>query len=116
VLVLLTYRSDEVNAALRHFLAELDRERLATEFVLTSLTTGEIDAMLKAIFGQSRPTRAEFLDAISEITEGNPFFIEEVLNPCHRWRCVSREGAWDRKPGTKDPAKHSRAYSVDRTG
>ena len=34
----LTYRSDEVHPALAHFLASLDRERLATELALNPLT------------------------------------------------------------------------------
>ena len=34
LLVLLTYRSDEVHPSLSHFLAQLDRERLVQEFAL----------------------------------------------------------------------------------
>ena len=42
LLVLLTYRSDEVQPSLSHFLAQLDRERLAQEFALAPLTRSEV--------------------------------------------------------------------------
>src|SRR5712692_3324899 len=41
LLVLLTYRSDEVRPALSHWLAELDREHLGQEVALTRLTRSE---------------------------------------------------------------------------
>src|SRR5438045_2399771 len=48
LLLLLTYRSDEVRPSLRHFLAQLDRERLAQECTLARLTREEVEAMLRA--------------------------------------------------------------------
>jgi len=45
--ILLTYRSDEVRPGLRHFLAQLDRERLAQEISLNRLTRSDVDAMLR---------------------------------------------------------------------
>src|SRR6266516_5294590 len=47
LLLLLTYRSDEVRPSLRHFLAHLDRERLAQECSLAVLTREEVEAMLR---------------------------------------------------------------------
>ena len=35
--------------------------------------------MLRAIYDLPNPVPASTLDAIYELTEGNPFFIEEVL-------------------------------------
>ncbi len=78
ILLLLTYRSDELHARLSRFLAELDRRRLAVELLLTPLTLSEVDAMLRAIFDLQGPVRIELLEALYELTEGNPFFIEEV--------------------------------------
>src|SRR5947199_7107569 len=54
LLVLLTYRSDEVHPGLSHFLAHLDRERLAQEFSLAPLSRSEVSAMLDAIFALLR--------------------------------------------------------------
>ncbi|HEU0028912.1 MAG TPA: AAA family ATPase, partial [Ktedonobacterales bacterium] len=79
LLLALSYRSDEMSPSLRHFLAELDRERLARELVLKRLTRGGVSAMLQATLGLERPVRAEFVDGLHALTEGNPFFVEETL-------------------------------------
>ncbi len=79
LLLLLTYRSDEVRSSLRHFLAQLDRERLAQEILLARLTRDEVEAMLQAIFAPPRSARVELADLLYTLTEGNPFFVEEIL-------------------------------------
>jgi DNA-binding CsgD family transcriptional regulator/tetratricopeptide (TPR) repeat protein len=99
LLLALTYRSDEIGADLAHFLAGLDRERLAAEVVLSRLTVAEVDALIRAIFGQAGPVRAEFLDAVYGLTEGNPFFIEEILKALvAAGEIFYTSGAWSRKP------------------
>jgi tetratricopeptide (TPR) repeat protein len=99
LLLLLTYRNDEVSPSLSHFLAELNRARLATELVLNRLTPAEVDAMMRAIFDQQRPVRTEFLQPIYALTEGNPFFIEEVLKSLVAAGEIFRTpSGWDRKP------------------
>jgi predicted ATPase/DNA-binding CsgD family transcriptional regulator len=86
LLLLVTYRSDEVNPSLKSWLAQLDRERMAQEIQLTSFARNDVDAMLSAIFEQRhtaldmrRFLHGELLDAIYTLTEGNPFFVEEIL-------------------------------------
>lgn len=79
LLLLLTYRHDETQPSLYHFLAELERTRLAAEIVLSRLTPAEVEAMIRAIFELAQPVRNEFLEAIYGLTEGNPFFVEEIL-------------------------------------
>lgn len=99
LLLLLTYRHDELSPGLTQLLMELDREHAATELVLQPLTPDEIDGMLRAIFNLAEPVRSEFLDAIAALTEGNPFFIEEVLKSLiASGGIVYADGAWDRKP------------------
>src|SRR5829696_4650486 len=49
VLLLLTYRGDETTPELTHFLAELDRERLGTEFALKPMSAPDVEEMLQAI-------------------------------------------------------------------
>ena len=99
LLLILTYRTDEIWSRLIHFLAELDREQRVTELVLTRLNLEQVDAMLRAIFNLERPVRAEFLDAIYGLTEGNPFFIEEVLKSLIAEGEISNVGEeWDPKP------------------
>jgi DNA-binding CsgD family transcriptional regulator/tetratricopeptide (TPR) repeat protein len=99
ILLLATYRSDEVHPELRHFLAELDRGRLATELAVSRLSAGDVDAMLRAIFQLDRPARADFLDALFALTDGNPFFVEEVLKSLLAAGDIFyADGVWDRKP------------------
>ncbi len=99
ILLLTTYRNDEANPSLSHFLAELDRARLASELVLGRLTMEEVDAMIRAIFDQRRPVRTEFLQPIYALTEGNPFFVEEVLKSLvAAGEIFHTQRGWDRKP------------------
>jgi predicted ATPase len=99
VLLLLTYRSDEQHEALGHALATLERERLLVEWPLTPLRPDEVDGMIRAIFDLETPVRAEFLEAICSLTEGNPFFIEEVLKSLVASGDIFyADGTWDRKP------------------
>src|SRR5829696_8707197 len=49
ILLLLTYRGDETTPELTHFLAELDRERLGTEFALKPMSAPDVEEMLQAI-------------------------------------------------------------------
>jgi DNA-binding CsgD family transcriptional regulator/tetratricopeptide (TPR) repeat protein len=98
IVLLLTYRSDEVHAGLRHFLATLDRARLASEWSLDPLSAPDVEAMLRAIFQLTQPVRSDFLDALYGLTEGNPFFIEETLKSLvEAGDIYYREGRWDRK-------------------
>jgi DNA-binding CsgD family transcriptional regulator len=105
LLVLLTYRSDEVHPGLNHFLAHLDRERLVQEFALAPLTRSEVSAMLHAIFDLRRSVfmvpplvQGELLDAMYTLTEGNPFLIEELLKSLIEAGDIFYEqGRWKRK-------------------
>ena len=98
VVLLLTFRDDEHRPGLP-WLGQLDRERLAEEILLARLGRVEVDAMIRAIFALDRPIRAEFLDAIYALTEGNPFFVEEVLKSLIAAGDIywTSQG-WDRKP------------------
>jgi len=98
ILLLLTYRSDEVNPSLRHMLALVDRERLGAEIALPRLTPDEVDAMLRAIFDQPQPIRPDFLGAIHDLTDGNPFFVEEVIRSLVAAGDIFRvAGRWERR-------------------
>ncbi len=79
VLLVLTYRSDEVRGHLSHLLTHLDRERLAAEMRLRPLSVTEVEAMVRAIFGLTQPVRADRLNLVYGLSDGNPFFVEEML-------------------------------------
>ena len=108
LLLVLTYRNDEVHSELRHWLAQLDREHLAQEFVLTPLTRSEVAAMLRAIFDRASPMPASTIEAIYELTEGNPFFIEEILKSLiTTGAIVSAHQMWEDQPWNELPIPRS---------
>jgi predicted ATPase len=82
LLLLLTYRSDEVRPGLSHFLAELDRERLATENALPRLSMDEVHMMLRAMLAPERPVRAEFLQAIYTLEFRERGGVTDVNRQC----------------------------------
>ena len=79
LLVLLTYRSDEMHQPLRSLLAQLDRERLRQEVVLEPLSRADTETFLQTILQETDSLPVGMLDALYDLTEGNPFFLEEVL-------------------------------------
>jgi DNA-binding CsgD family transcriptional regulator/tetratricopeptide (TPR) repeat protein len=79
LLMVLTYRSDEVHQPLRSLLAQLDRERLRQEIVLVRLTRVDTETMLRTILQGADSLPVGMLDVLYDLTEGNPFFLEEVL-------------------------------------
>lgn len=98
-LLAITYRSDEILPALRHLLAELDRGRLASDMVLAPLSQVEIGSMLQAIFDLPYTPRGELPEVLHALTEGNPFFIEEVLHVLVADGDIYvANGKWERKP------------------
>jgi len=79
LLVVLTYRSDEVHSLLRSVLAQFDRERQRQEVILEPLSRTYTETFLRTILQGTRSLPAGMLDALFDLTEGNPFFLEEVL-------------------------------------
>lgn len=77
--ILATYRTEDARPPLLHALAELDRLRLAEELRLDQLTRAETEVMVRAILDLHRPLRRDFLESLFNLTEGNPFFVEEIL-------------------------------------
>lgn len=97
ILFLLTYRDDEVTPELRHFLAQLDREHLAADFTLRRLGRAEVSQMLHTIFALHQAIPTGLVEHIYLRTDGNPFFIEEVLKSLIvSGEIIEREGVWER--------------------
>ena len=113
ILFVLTYRNDEVSPELRHCLAEFDREHLAQDFSLKRLDRVGVDAMLQAIFAMHRAPHADLLESMYQLTEGNPFYIEEVLKSLiATGEITDREGVWER---TLLFGKHTHHPSIPRS-
>lgn len=99
LLLLLSYRLEEAPPRLTHLLAQLDREHLAREMTLAPLTRDEVGAMVRAIFDLPYPVKAVFLDFLYSLTEGNPFFVEEVLKALiAAGEIYYARGRWERRP------------------
>jgi predicted ATPase/DNA-binding SARP family transcriptional activator len=77
VLVIGTYRETDLGEPLASVLADLHRERAIERLRLGSLHRGEVATMISEWLGRAPPTH--FAHALHRETEGNPFFIEEVL-------------------------------------
>ena len=96
--ILLTYRGDEVHPDLAHFLATIDRERLGNEMCLDRFDACRVASMLQTIFGIESPVPADLLQSIFSLTDGNPFFIEEVLTVLGTdRRFVTKDDGWTRE-------------------
>ena len=80
VLILGGYREVELDRThpLAAALVEWNRERLVTRIQLGRLTKDDCGQLLASMFEQDEVS-PEFTEAIFRETEGNPFFIEEVV-------------------------------------
>ena len=79
ILLVGTYRNDEISSRLSHYLAELNRDRLVQEIRLAPLTRHEVEQMVRAMLKSERSVSADWFDVFISLTEGNPFFVEEIL-------------------------------------
>lgn len=79
LLFLGTYRTDELHRRhpLTHLLAQLLREPVYHEVRLAPLSRAELADMLETTLERALP--GGFVEALYSRTEGNPFFVEEVL-------------------------------------
>lgn len=97
VLVLGAYRETELDRAhpLAKSLVDWNRERLVTRIPLKRFDAAETSAQLDALLGEH--VSADFGQAVHRETEGNPFFVEEVLKALIEKGSVRREsGRWKR--------------------
>ncbi len=97
VLIVGAYRETELDRAhpLAKSLVDWNRERLVTRIALRRFNPAETSAQLGALLGES--VSNDFGEAVHQETEGNPFFVEEVLKALIEQGSVRREsGRWKR--------------------
>ncbi len=100
VLIVGTYRDVEVDRAhpLSSALSEMNRERLYRRVLVRRLTPQHVAAMIQSIFQARQPVSDELRDLIYTETEGNPFFVEEILKHLVEAGALYMEdGRWQRK-------------------
>ncbi len=101
LLILGTYRDVEVDPThpLSSALSEMNRERLYRRVLVRGLAPQFVAAMIQSIIQAPQPVSVEFRDVIYQETEGNPFFVEEVLKHLVEIGALYLEGGrWQRKP------------------
>ncbi len=97
VLIVGAYRETELDRAhpLAKSLVDWNRERLITSIILRRFNPAETGDQLEALLGEN--VSGEFAVAVHRETEGNPFFVEEVLKALIERGSVRREnGRWRR--------------------
>lgn len=100
VLIVACYREVELDRThpLATALVEWNRERLATRLPLARLQRGDTATLLATLFRQESISN-EFVEVIYRETEGNPFFIEEVIKTLiEQGQVYVEAGHWERKP------------------
>ncbi|HJW91540.1 MAG TPA: AAA family ATPase, partial [Anaerolineales bacterium] len=99
LLVLGAYREIELDRAhpLSAALVDWNRARLVTRQQLSRLSLEDCSQLLAAMFGQTEITQ-EFAEAIYRETEGNPFFVEEVVKALvEQGQIYRQDGEWERR-------------------
>jgi hypothetical protein len=93
ILILGAYREVELDRShpLAAALVEWNRERLVTRLPLGRLSAAETRSFLATLFGQETVGEA-FAGAIHKETEGNPFFLEEVVKALIEQGQIYRDG------------------------
>ncbi len=97
VLMVLTFREREVEGPLADLLAGLARRSGHESLRLAGLGLDEVQLLAQERLGGSVPPTG-FVEALREHTDGNPFFLEEVL------RDLIREGTWNAASVGRVPA------------
>ncbi len=108
VLTVVTCRREDATPALRRLLAEFHRSRLAMAIDLQPLREDATALMVRSIFNLDRSPRAELVKTLQQLTDGNPFFIEEVLATLVATGGIYRvDDGWERKRLTDLPVPRS---------
>ena len=91
LLILGTYRGGELGRRhpLSETLADLRRDRAFERITLQGLREGDVGAMISAWGGEDAPP--DFIQAIYQPTEGNPFFVEELLRDLSETGAISEQ-------------------------
>ena len=85
-----TYRNEECSPRFTHHLTELGRDHLTDEIRLAPLSRDGVEQMAQVILKTEQPLTPAELDGLMRLTEGNPFFIEEML------KSLVEAGGWDK--------------------
>ena len=97
VLLIGTYRDTEVGRRhpLRRVLRDLHREHLSDDIVIGRLNVKETRALMSSMLG-SESVSPGFVDLVQRSTEGNAFFVQEIVRTLvERGEAFQENGVWD---------------------
>ena len=95
----MTYRSDEVGPRLSRLLADFDRARCAADIALQPLGAGAGRGDAASDLRRAARLRERVRERLHGLTEGNPFFVEEMLKGLVvAGDLVQTDGAWRARP------------------
>jgi tetratricopeptide (TPR) repeat protein len=92
LLILGTYRPEELQTRLAGMLARLRREDICQVLDMPGLDEAEIRALLQGL-GLMRPSQ-QLVTTISTATHGNPFFIQEVVHHMQQRGALQERGGY----------------------
>ncbi len=99
VLLIGTYRPGTVPETLADLNVALEREHLAQHITLAPLVRAEVEGLLRSILDSAQPISADFLDAVTAFSEGNPLLVEELVAAMIQAGDIYQaDGVWARKP------------------
>lgn len=93
ILILCTYRNEDPSSRLSDHMAGLVRARLVEEIRLGPLAPPDVSRMVQVILQTENSLSHDWLDLLMPLTEGNPFFIEEITKSLVQ--SGSQPGQWD---------------------
>jgi DNA-binding CsgD family transcriptional regulator len=82
LMLLGTYRDDELPGRVRDWRGQLNRERLGQEFILERLTQPEVAALTRALLRSEHTFALDLVEKLTFLSDGNPFHVEELLKSC----------------------------------
>lgn len=79
ILVVGTLRTEDLSSGLAHRITVLSRDPGVKEIQLAPLARPEVEQMARAVFHPNRDIGSDWFETLLRLTEGNPFFVEEIL-------------------------------------
>jgi predicted ATPase len=79
ILLLFTYRDEQVSPGLNNFLAQLTRQPLAAEISLKHLPRARVEEMVRALLPNPGRISSKLLEPVFRLSEGNPLLVEELI-------------------------------------
>lgn len=92
LILVCTYRPREGGERLTRLLARIQRENICTTFTLRGLDEADVSALLQSL--GLRPPSHQLTATVSQATQGNPLFIQEVFHHMVQQEALEERGGY----------------------